>query len=351
MADELNLNDNTIVEELINKKRSSGRLLEESKRKAEAEKETLRRIKQKKGLALTEDANPPLKEFVSQVKNETNKIGEPSELLWQPIALDKVMSLYPQKTAISDVNTVISAANQQPGVPFPLVGPGDKRGEMFVKTDDAGNFFLAQGDKNPKSFVNPSGEGQNMSTVASVPTTSSFQKPQIGTDLRHIVSAMAEDIKQLQQELKSLKESKAPIVEAAHPVDRRLLLEKKMSLAQQMEGMDDKSKDVIQKLLGVAQQLRSGSSHIVDAKAEPVSNVLTEEVVTADSPKATKISTGKLHEMLLKTTKKLNVHKTDALESLADNISNLIAETLLTNEISSSAYLKETIDTYKKLVG
>jgi hypothetical protein len=55
--------------------------------------------------------------------------------------------------------------------------------------------------------------------------------------------------------------------------------------------------------------------------------------------------------MLVKTTKKLSTKKTTALESLADSISDLIAENLLTNEISSSKILAETMETYKKLVG
>lgn len=353
MVDELNLNDGALIEEMMTKRRSSGRLLEESKRKAENEKEALRRIKQKRGLALTEDANPPFTEFVSQVKNNSNKSGEPSELLWQPVTIEKIMSLYPQRSAISDVNTVISASNQQPGVPFPLVGPGDKRGEMFVKTDNSGNFYLAQGDKNPKVFVNPSASSDDANWDApgkvSIPTTSSFDKPQINTtDLRHIVSSMAEEIKQLKQELKSLKEGKEELTEGVAS-NRRELLEKKMTISQQMEGMDDKSKEVIQRLLGAAQQLRTGAA-IVDAKTAPVaSSILTEDV--KPETKAVKISTNKLHEMLLKTTKKLNSNKTEVLETLADNISNLIAENLLTNEIGSSAYLKQTMNTYKKLIG
>ena len=352
MTEDLNLNREAVVEELMKKNVYSNFFLLDSQKNDEAEKDALRRIKQRTGLALNEDANPPLKEFVSQVKNDSSKSGEPSELLWQPTTIQNLMALYPQKTAISDINTVISAANQQPGVPFPLVGPGDKRGEIFVKSDNSGNFYLAHGDKNPKVFVNPakvSPEDANWDAPGkvSVPVTSSFQKPQINTtDLRHIVASMAEELETLKKEVKSLRETRE-ITESE--TSKRSLIEKKLSLEQRMESMDDKSKAVIQKLIGAAQQLRTGSANIADSKETTSSTVLTEEVEV--KPKAIKVSTTKLHEMLVKTTAKLNSNRTEVLEQLADNISTLIAENLLTNEIASTEFLKETVMSYKKLVG
>jgi cell division protein FtsB len=200
-------------------------------------------------------------------------------------------------------------------------------------------------------FVNPaktSADDANWDAPGSVnvPVTSSFQKPQINaTDLRHIVATMAEDIASLKKEMKSLKETK-DITESE--VAKRSLIEKKLSLEQQMENMDDRSKEVIQKLLGAAQQLRTGTANIMDNKTSAVSSSLTEEI--EPQQKTIKISTSKLHEMLLKTTSKLKNNRTENLERLADSISTLIAESLLTNENVSLDLLKETTVNYNKLV-
>jgi hypothetical protein len=292
-------------------------------------------------------------------------------LIWTPTTVERIQQLYPQKNAISDINSFISAANQQPGVSFPLVGPGDNRGGLFIKTDESGNFYVARNDKNPKVFTNPglNSDGDNDwddKGKAMVPTTSSFDKVQINVgDLRHIVASLGEELKALRNEVKELKEHQEV---PSNPIKtvyddplslENLLTEKKISVRDQMEGMDDKSRSVIQKLLNAADDIRSGKSTLADSAylqsgpktttdtirmgGNTPSAVLTETVQT-EIP-----SVEELHEMLVKTTKK-NKNKDSVLENVANNLSTLIAEALLTNEIKSGALLEETLVAYDKLV-
>lgn len=358
-------NESALMESMLRKKNSgAGQLMESVQRKAEKEKSVLRKIKEKRGLAsdtLNEDANPPIHEFVKLVKQGPVS-GEPSGLMWSPTTLENILSMYPQKNAISDINTAVSAANQQTGVPVALVGPGDERGELFIKTDAKGNFFVAKGDKNPAAYVNPATNQASM--ARSVPETSSFDKAQINTgDVRHIIAGMAEDIKALRDEVKSLKEAKSvaipassvePLDEADDPLAMDNLLVEKMNIQKQMEGLDDKSKSVIQKLLNAAEAIRNGQAALLDDVATPVAasdtnSVLTESATAVSHAPA--VSLDSLHAMLLKTTKSLRSDKGNTqLEHLADNISTLIAEGLMNNKINSIPLLQETVAAYKKLV-
>lgn len=357
-------NESALMESMLRKKNSSGgQLIESARRKAEKEQSVLRKIKEKRGLAsdtLNEDANPPIHEFVKLVKQGPVD-GEPSGLMWAPTSVEGILGMYPQKNAISDVNSAISAANQQTGVAVALVGPGDERGEMFIKTDGKGNFYVAKGDKNPAAYVNPA---TNQDTLArSVPETSSFDKPQVNTgDVRHIIAGMAEDIKALRDEVKSLKEAKsvakpAPetLDETEDPLAMDNLLVEKMNIQKQMEGLDDKSKSVIQKLLNAAEAIRNGKAALLDdvsapaAAATSTSAMLTESAPAVSNAPA--VSLDSLHAMLLKTTTSLRSNKGNMqLEHLADNISTLIAEGLMNNKINSLPLLQETVAAYKKLV-
>lgn len=361
---DMDVNESALMESMLRKNHaSSGQLIENAKRKAEKEQSVLRKIKEKRGLAsdaLNEDANPPIHQFVNLVKQGPVS-GEPAGLMWSPSSVETILSMYPQKSAISDVNTAISAANQQAGVPVALVGPGDERGEFFIKTDGKGNFYMAKGDKNPAAFANPA------ATVAAgvVPSTSSFDKAQINTsDVRHIIAGMAEQIQALRDEVRTLKEAKSTTVaepavdleETEDPLAMDNLLVEKMNIKKQMEGLDDKSKSVIQKLLNAAEAIRNGQAALLDDVSTPapaVSNS-TSTMLTESAPAETKapaVSLNSLHEMLLKTTKAIRSDKANTqLEHLADNISTLIAEGLMNNKINSLPLLQETVATFKKLV-
>lgn len=360
-------NESALMESMLRKKNSSGgQLIESARRKAEKEQSVLRKIKEKRGLAsdaLNEDANPPIHEFVKLVKQGPVS-GEPSWLMWSPTSIENILSMYPQKNAISDVNSAISAANQQTGVPVALVGPGDERGEMFIKTDAKGNFFVAKGDKNPAAYVNPA--TNQALTARSVPETSSFDKAQINTgDVRHIIAGMAEDIKALRDEMRSLKEAKSitvpttspePLDEADDPLAMDNLLVEKMNIQKQMEGLDDKSKSVIQKLLNAAEAIRNGQAALLDDVSTPAaaSNNNTSNMLTESAPAVSQtpaVSLDSLHAMLLKTTTSLRANSGNTqLEHLADNISTLIAEGLMNDRINSLPLLQETVATFKKLV-
>ena len=359
---DMDASEAALMESMIRKKNAnSGHLMEQARQKAETERNALRKAKAKLGLVssvLNEDANPPIHEFVGLVK-QGPKNGEPSALMWSPTTLENVLALYPQQHAISDINSSVSAANQQPDVPVALVGPGDSRGQYFLKTDKQGNFYMAHGDKNPATYVNPAGSGSHL---ASVPTTSSFDKSQINTgDVRHVIETLVADIKALRDEVKTLKEMKVEhtniptvIDEAVDPLSMDNLLVEKVSIKQQMEGLDDKSKSVIQKLLNAAEAIRNGKAALLDDTFEPAvsptSTSLTESALS-NPIKVPAVSLDSLHEMLLRTTKALNVNRSSLqMERLADNISTLIAEGLMNDSIKSTKLLQETVAAYKELV-
>lgn len=363
----MDASENALMESMLQKKKaSSGQLIEAARQKQEKEQSVLRKIKAKRGLAsdaLNEDANPPIQEFVKLVKQGPVG-GEPAGLMWSPTSVDGILAMYPQQHAVSDVNSAISAANQQSGVPVALVGPGDTRGELFIKTDGQGNFFMAKGDKNPATYTNPA--AVSTSLVNSVPSTSSFEKAQINTgDVRHIIASMAEDIKALRDEVRSLKEERvAPVQESitipmatsleedVDPLAMDNLLVEKMNIKKQMEGLDDKSKSVIQKLLNAADAIRNGKAALLDDVSTPAEDASTSTMLTEDTQiKVPAVSLDSLHEMLLKTTKSLRMDKSNTqLEHLADNISTLIAEGLMNNKINSLPLLQETVLAFKKLV-
>lgn len=360
---QMDVSESALMESMKQRRGSgSNRLIESARSKMEKEKAVLRNIKVKRGLAtdtLNEDANPPIHEFVKLVKQGPQG-GEPSGLMWRPSSIENILAMYPQQNAISDINSAISAANQQSGVPVALVGPGDNRGETFIKTDAQGNFYVAQGDKNPAAYVNPAASSYN---AGSVPTTSSFEKPQINTgDVRHIIASMAEDIKSLRDEVRLLKEAKTASAPVAiteteeDPLSMDNLLVEKMNIQKQMEGLDDKSKSVIQKLLNAAQAIRNGEAALLDDVATPpkTANSSTNMSLTEDAnyaPKAPEISLNSLHAMLLKTTVALGNNRSNVrLEHLADNISTLIAEGLMNDRINSVGLMQETFTAYKELV-
>jgi hypothetical protein len=143
--------------------------------------------------------------------------------------------------------------------------------------------------------------------------------------------------------------------ENVDPLSMDNLLVEKMNIKTQMEGLDDKSKAVIQKLLNAAENIRNGKAALVDDIETPAAPARTNSMLTESAPsgpvKIPAVSLDSLHNMLLRTTKALNSNKSNLkLESLANNISTLIAEGLMNNKINSTALLNETVISFKGLV-
>lgn len=253
-------NDNQLLEEMIRKRHKGNTGLAESiAAKRESEKNALRNIKGKIGLAFGGDAPSgsakkplteaeiPILDFVSAVKKTTasgpvNSESEPVSLNWSPIGFEELKALNPPNKAISDLRIMVAGAIQQPGTSFALVGPGDERGGYFVKADGKGNLFYASASKNPKAFTNP---GTNSDGDKDADDKGRTITPDTSPEaFMNVLNVIKDKVNCLETEINALK--------------TQSLTERKIDWNTQMEGMDDKSKAVINRLLSMAKEIREG---------------------------------------------------------------------------------------------
>jgi hypothetical protein len=232
-----------------------------------------------------------------------NDENEPTGIQWRPTTVQQLIALYPKAQAVSDLYMVLHGAAQQPGMAFGLLAPHGTK--YFVKSDKTGNLFMADPDSNPKAFanvgLNPDFDEDSIDDKTGVAPAKPFQ-----TNSHRVLPTRLE--------------SKATEF-GVEDVNFSEALEESRIPLEKIE--DKKTRDVIERLYKEADELRKKAE-------EEKTDKLTEAI------KEGSISLKKLNKMLMQAQTRINTPQGDIFEAVADELSGLIAEALLTNKDSVS---------------
>lgn len=257
-------------------------LAEKMAAKAKAEKDTLLEF-----LKRGKPANKPVaKPIVEDVKEH-----EPENLSWSPVTPMMLSALYPKSSAVSDLWQMIAAAVQQPGKGFALVAPQGTK--ILIKASVDGALTMAMPDKDPKIFTNP---------------TSS---PDLDMDAddkdRHTAIA---------PESGEVRESKKPFV-------------------------PENNKALYHKIISVADSIRKGNVQ--------TDNSLNELPLTPKKQlyenKVKKVNLKELNNLLYNIQDLLSYRTSPSLDRLAVDVSNVIAEALLSDNDAVPQTIYENLKT------
>ena len=241
-----------------------------------------------------------------------NKEHEPVKISWRPTTIQQLVVLYPKAHAVSDLYMVLAGATQQPGFSFALIAPHGT--QYLIKADKEGNLFMADPDPNPAAFANigrnpdfdndsddknhdsmkPLGNAKHMKTFESTTATDEF----------NVDPTFNETVERLD--------------EGKHDIPTESLTNPKV-------------KDIVSKLRAEAAALRGvqlEEPKMVVAPAETANAPLMED---ANAPS---FSLKKLNTMLYKVQDRFNNTGNQIYESMADELSTVIAEALLSNKQS-----------------
>lgn len=224
-----------------------------------------------------------------------NDENEPTGIQWRPTTIQQLVALYPKSEAVSDLWMTVHGAGQQPGMAFGLIAPHGTK--YFIKSDKSGNLFMADPDPNPQAFANV-GLNPDMDNDA-VDDKNGIEpaKPFNQNSWRVLPSKLESKETEFGKEDVHFNES---------------IEESRMDLS---KIEDEKTRKVVEKLYAEADELRK------KAKEE----TLTES-------KEETVSVKKLNGMLLQAQSQVNSSAGAVYEAVADELSDLIAEALLSNK-------------------
>ena len=235
-----------------------------------------------------------------------NKENEPVSISWRPTTLQQLLALYPKAHAVSDLYMVLAGATQQPGFTFALVAPHGT--QYLIKADENGGFFMADPNPNPAAFANiglnpdfdnDAVDDKHPCSIKPLGNTSpmkTYENDEFNVDTNF----------------------REKLDEGKHDIPTDSLTNPKV-------------KDIVSKLRSEAAKLRG--EQIEEPKpglvvAPATSNgPLMEDTVPSFTLK-------KLNTMLYKAQDRFNNTGDAVYESMADELSTVIAEALLSNKTS-----------------
>lgn len=229
----------------------------------------------------------------SPLSPSVNPEAEPKGIAWRQTTLQQLIALYPAKHAISDLIMTINGALQQPNMSYSLLGP---KGTRFLIKSDNGSLFLADPDKDGQAFANIGLNPDFDKDDTDDKNADDRIKPLQGT-------TPISTIKHTECDEFGIKESFDENLQEAHVIKTE-------------DIKDPKTRAVVEKLRSMAADIRSGKRSGLDEDAVPQVDVKT------------------LNNALFVAQSLFNKGRARLYDDIADDLSEAIAECLLSNRNS-----------------
>lgn len=220
-----------------------------------------------------------------------NQEHEPNNVAWRQTTLQQLVALYPAKHAISDLIMTINGAIQQPNMAYSLLGP---KGTKFLIKSEGGALFLADSEKDGAAFANIGLNPDLDDDSTDDKNASDRMKPLQGT-------TPISTIKHTECEEFDIKESFEENIQEAHKIETK-------------DIKNPKTRDIVEKLRTMAADIRSGKRKSLDEDAVPQVDIKT------------------LNNALYLAQSLFNKNRIKMYDDIADNLSDIIAECLLSNK-------------------
>jgi hypothetical protein len=238
-----------------------------------------------------------------------NMEHEPTSISWKKTSVQEMAVLYPKAHAVSDLYMVLHGATQQPGFAFGLIAPHGTR--YLIKADESGNLYMAEPNPNPAAFAN-------------IGLNPDFDSDAVDDKYPNSIKPFYQNSHQVLTKYESNDEFNVDTTfnekldEGKHDTPTESLTNPKV-------------KDIVSKLRAEAAKLRGEQveepRQLIVAPAERAHAPLMEDVVPSFTLK-------KLNTMLYKAQDRFNNTGDAIFESIADELSTVIAEALLSNKTS-----------------